>query len=154
MEKNNNMTELPSPGDDHHGGSRSSLDIIFGFLSETTGDDRRTRNLILLVLTVVAPAVVALTVLAFALVVAAEGVHVLESRGVWASGGILGAPSLVGIVIWLRRRHKRRAVSGDAAADEQPTPPPLEQSRNQAPQGRTAQQAQTPRPRKKPRRRR
>jgi hypothetical protein len=148
------MAELPSPDDDDHRGSRSSLDIIFDFLSKTTSDDGRTKNLILLVLSVVVPAVVALIVLAFALVVAVKGVHVLENRGVWVSGGLIGGPSLVRIVIWFRRRHKCRAVSGDAAAGEQPAPPSVERSHSQIPQGRIPQQAQRSRPRKKPRRRR
>lgn len=139
------MNDPSSAGDDDHRAPPERPTDIIGLLSETIGEDKRTKNLIRLVLVVAVPAVVAVAILGVVLVVAVKGDHVLENRGVWACTGYVGTPSLVGFVIWFSRWRKRRTVSGAAAVDEQPTPLSVEKSRSQTPQARTAKSARRPR---------
>jgi hypothetical protein len=144
------MAEFPSPDDDHRRAPPDRPDDVIGLISETLGEDKRTKNLILIVLA----AGVTAAILVCALVVVAKGVHGLENRAVWIPGGVVGGAYLVKIVIWVRRLSKGSAVSDDAAVDEQPMPPPLEQSHSQVPQGRISQQARRSRPRRRPPRKR
>lgn len=144
------MAEFPSPGDDHRSAPPDCPEDVIGLISQTLGEDKRTKNLILIVLA----AGVTVAILVCALVVAAKGVRELENRAIWIPGGVAGGAYLVKIVIRVRRLSKRSAVSDDAAIDEQPVPPSVEQRRSQVPQGRTSRQARRSRPRRRPPRKR
>lgn len=145
------MAEFPSPDDDHRRAPPGRPKDVIGLISETLGEDRRTKNLILIVWAAGATVGV---ILVCALVVMAKGVHGLENRVVWIPGGVVGGASLVKIVIWVRRLSKGSAVSDDAVVGGQPMPPSLEQSRSQVPQGHISQQARRSRPRRRRHRKR
>lgn len=152
------MAEVPSPSDDPCRTPPDRPDNVIGLVSETLGDDKRTNNLIRLI-RVVAPVGVAAVVLAavavfYVLVLLTKGVHGLENRLTWIAGGVVGAPSLVSLVIWARRMRNGGTVRDDAIDEKQSTPPPVGQSRTQTLQENIPRQARQPRRQRRPSRRR
>lgn len=144
------MAENPSPGDDPHRAPPDRPESIIGLISETLGEDNRTKNLILLVIA----SGMTIAVVVDVLVLLAKGMHGLANPAAWLPGGAVGGPCLVWIVVWIRRARRGGAISGDRADGKHPASRAVEQSRSQVPQERIPRQARRTRPQGTPSRKR
>jgi hypothetical protein len=137
------MADLPSPGDDHRSSPSERPPTFIEFMSETVGEDKRTKNLILIICTV-----------AYFLVVALKGMHLLGNPVAWAPGGVVSGAYLVKIFVSVRRLREGRMISGDAADGKRPIPPPAEQTHSQTPQAHIPRQARKSTPQRRQHRKR
>ena len=144
------MAEFPSPGDGPRHVPPDRPDSVIALISETLGEDKRTKNLIRVVWAVGALVAAAFYMLA----VLTKGMHGLENPATWIPGGAVGGTCLVRIFIWVRRLRNASAVSHDAVDGKQPKPPPAEQSRTQALQEHIPRQARQSTRQRKPTRKR